>query len=209
MLAQLRSCAETNAGKRTARVYGSAGLRELVIKVVNYGYGQRVLAHPPSRLLEFKRATMTGRPVLSMRKSSRPAETRVQYAALPYRHRTASRTEVLLVTSRETGRWIIPKGWPIRRKTPYATAEREAREEAGVVGTIGKRAIGSFSYEKRLKNGKVIICKVKVFALKVKRQVEDWREKGQRQVQWLSRSKAAKTVLEPVLRNLIRTLPRR
>src|SRR6202790_1764933 len=102
-----------------------------------------------------------------------PAE-RVQYAALPFRQSKASRTEVLLVTSRDTGRWIIPKGWPLKGKAPHRAAAREAHEEAGVVGKINRRAIGSFSYEKRLKSGRVIVCEVKVFGLKVKEQEKSW-----------------------------------
>src|SRR5450755_4628773 len=103
---------------------------------------------------------------------------RVQYAALPYRQSRASRTEVLLVTSRDTGRWIIPKGWPIKRKAPHVAAAREAREEAGVVGRISRRPIGWFSYKKRLKRGRIVVCTVHVFALKVKRQKEHWPEKS-------------------------------
>ena len=79
---------------------------------------------------------------------------RVQYAALPYRRKGKSAPEVLLVTSRETGRWIIPKGWPLKGKAPHKAAAREAREEAGVVGKINRRSVGSFSYEKRLKGEK-------------------------------------------------------
>jgi 8-oxo-dGTP pyrophosphatase MutT (NUDIX family) len=134
---------------------------------------------------------------------------RVQYAALPYRQSRASRTEVLLVTSRDTGRWIIPKGWPIKRKAPHVAAAREAREEAGVVGRISRRPIGWFSYKKRLKRGRIVVCTVHVFALKVKRQKEHWPEKGQREVQWMSRTKAAKSVGDPMLGNLIRTLTKR
>jgi 8-oxo-dGTP pyrophosphatase MutT (NUDIX family) len=96
---------------------------------------------------------------------------------LPYRRRADSATEVLLVTSRETGRWIIPKGWPLKGKSPHKAAAREAREEAGVVGRIKRRAIGSYSYEKRLKGGKVVDCEVQVFVLKVKRQETTWLEK--------------------------------
>src|SRR3984893_9736085 len=92
---------------------------------------------------------------------------RVQYAALPYRRKGNSSTEVLLVTSRETGRWIIPKGWPRKGKAPHKAEAREAREEACVLGKIERRAIGSFSYEKRLKGGKTVVCDVKVFPLKV------------------------------------------
>jgi 8-oxo-dGTP pyrophosphatase MutT (NUDIX family) len=141
--------------------------------------------------------------------TSGPAQGRIQYAALPYRRNSASRTEVLLVTSRETGRWIIPKGWPIKRRAPQVAAAREAREEAGVVGKISRRPIGWFSYEKRLKKGIIITCEVHVFALKVKRQQESWPEKGQREVQWMSRTRAAKAVADPKLGNMIRMLKKR
>jgi 8-oxo-dGTP pyrophosphatase MutT (NUDIX family) len=66
------------------------------------------------------------------------------------------RTEVLLVTSRDTRRWIIPKGWPQKGKAPHRAAAREAFEEAGVVGAVGRRPVGSFAYEKRFKNGRVV-----------------------------------------------------
>jgi 8-oxo-dGTP pyrophosphatase MutT (NUDIX family) len=138
--------------------------------------------------------------------TKKPAAGRVQYAALPYRRRGSSRTEVMLVTSRETGRWIIPKGWPKRRKTPYACAAREALEEAGVVGEVGKSPIGSYSYRKRLKRGKVVVCQVAVFPLEVKRLKKSWPERGEREVQWFSPTAAAATVREPMLRNIIRNL---
>jgi 8-oxo-dGTP pyrophosphatase MutT (NUDIX family) len=134
---------------------------------------------------------------------------RVQYAALPYRRKRNSATEVLLVTSRDTGRWIIPKGWPLKGKAPHKAAAREAREEAGVVGKINRRAIGAFSYRKRLKGGKVVVCEVQVFVLKVKRQEESWLEKGERKLKWLTRAKAAKAVGDSVLGTIIRTLPKR
>jgi 8-oxo-dGTP pyrophosphatase MutT (NUDIX family) len=129
---------------------------------------------------------------------------RVQYAALPYRRKGKSPTEVLLVTSRGTGRWIIPKGWPAKGKS----AAREAREEAGVVGSVKRRPLGTFSYEKRLKSGKVVTCKVRVFALKVERQEARWLEKGERKLKWLPRTKAAKKVGDHPLGRIIRTLHR-
>src|ERR1700730_14184731 len=107
-----------------------------------------------------------------------PTTKRVQYAALPYRRRGDSRTEVMLVTSRETGRWVIPKGWPKRHKAPYACAAREALEEGGVVGEVGGLPIGSYSYKKRLKRGKVVVCQVEVFPLEVKRLKKTWPEKA-------------------------------
>jgi 8-oxo-dGTP pyrophosphatase MutT (NUDIX family) len=134
------------------------------------------------------------------------AAKRIQYAALPYRRRDDARTQVMLVTSRESGRWVIPKGWPKKRQSPRASAAREAREEAGVVGEIGKDSIGSYSYKKRMKNGAVVACEVRVFPLKVKRQQKSWPERGQREIQWFSRAKAAKVVKERALSDIIRSL---
>jgi 8-oxo-dGTP pyrophosphatase MutT (NUDIX family) len=139
--------------------------------------------------------------------SSRAARPRrVQYAALPYRLSGKSRTEVMLVTSRETQRWIIPKGWPQKGKAPHDSAAREAFEEAGVVGAVGKRAVGSFPYQKRLKNGVVTVCQVHVFPLRVRRQSKQWPEKEQREVKWVSAKEAAETVKEPMLSEIIRRL---
>src|SRR5437763_11705497 len=67
--------------------------------------------------------------------------------------------------SGETRRWIIPKGWPKRGKSPHRSEAREAFEEAGIVGAVGRRPVGSFSYEKRLKNGRSVECEVRVFPL--------------------------------------------
>ncbi|HEY6257839.1 MAG TPA: NUDIX hydrolase [Xanthobacteraceae bacterium] len=133
---------------------------------------------------------------------------RVQYAALPYRRRSDARTQVMLVTARESGRWVIPKGWPKKKKTPSATAAREALEEAGVVGKVGRASIGSYSIKKRLKSGAVVACVVRVFPLKVKRQEKSWPERGERDIQWFSRAKAAKVVRDRALAEIIRSLPK-
>jgi 8-oxo-dGTP pyrophosphatase MutT (NUDIX family) len=138
--------------------------------------------------------------------SSRAAAKRVQYAALPYRLRGKSRTEIMLVTSRETRRWIIPKGWPQMGKAPHVSAASEAFEEAGVVGTVGKQSVGSFEYRKRLKAGVITVCEVHVFPLKVRRQSKRWPEKEQRDVKWLPANDAAEAVKEPKLREIIRRL---
>src|SRR5271170_8084788 len=97
--------------------------------------------------------------------SDRSEAAPVQYAALPYRLSSRDRTEFLLITSRETRRWIIPKGWPQKGRAPHRSAAREAFEEAGVRGKVGKRSIGTFSYGKRRKNGDVVLCTVRVFPL--------------------------------------------
>jgi 8-oxo-dGTP pyrophosphatase MutT (NUDIX family) len=138
-----------------------------------------------------------------------PIAKRVQYGALPYRVSTGSRAEFMLVTSRETRRWIIPKGWPKKGKSPHHSAAREAFEEAGVVGAVGRRPVGSFSYEKRLKNGGSVECEVRVFPLEVKRQNKQWPEKQERKVKWLSASEAAEKVKEPMLSAIIRRLGRK
>jgi 8-oxo-dGTP pyrophosphatase MutT (NUDIX family) len=137
-----------------------------------------------------------------------PAPRRVQYAALPWR-RSNSATEVMLITSRGTGRWIIPKGWPMKRRPPHSTAAREALEEAGVLGQIGKKSIGSFSHRKVLKQGRSVVCEVEVFPLEVTRQRKTWPEKGKRKVQWFSASDAAKTVCAPLLGTIIRGLQKK
>jgi 8-oxo-dGTP pyrophosphatase MutT (NUDIX family) len=142
-----------------------------------------------------------------MIRSKLSVRRRVQYAALPYRWDGRSAVEVLLITSRETGRWIIPKGWPLKGKRPHRTAAREAQEEAGVTGKINRRPIGSFPYRKRLKSGKVVLCEVQVFALRVTGQRARWTEKGERKVKWMPRAKAATTVKNSVLRTIIRSIP--
>src|SRR6266480_7605827 len=102
------------------------------------------------------------------------AAKRVQYGALPYRLSAGLRPQFMLITSRDTRRWIIPKGWPKKGKSPHHSAAREAFEEAGVVGAVAKRSVGSFTYEKRLKNGGAVVCEVRVFALKVRGQTKQW-----------------------------------
>jgi 8-oxo-dGTP pyrophosphatase MutT (NUDIX family) len=132
------------------------------------------------------------------------ATTRVQCAALPFRVSDSSGIEVMLVTSRETRSWIIPKGWVKKRDNLWQSAAREAREEAGVTGVVGTEPIGSFSYDKRLASGQTVPCEVQVFPLQVKRCWKKWPEKGQREISWFSPNAAADAVREPLLGSLIR-----
>ena len=125
----------------------------------------------------------------------------VQYAALPYR--CAERVEVLLVTSRDTGRWVIPKGWPMKGRKPHSVAEREALEEAGVTGRIGKHPIGSYHYGKRLLGGATVDCVVHVYPLAVEQQKAAWREQDQRITRWFGPDEAAVIVQEPALAALL------
>lgn len=141
-----------------------------------------------------------------MRGPSVPPKRRLQYAAVPYRRRDDGAIEVLLVTSRETKRWVVPKGWPIRGAKPHASAAREALEEAGVLGRTETDAIGNYHYDKRLKNGTQARCKVQVFPLEVRTQRKRWREKGERKARWFKLAKAVEAVQEPGLRRLLRKL---
>ncbi|HSZ51533.1 MAG TPA: NUDIX hydrolase [Caulobacteraceae bacterium] len=127
--------------------------------------------------------------------------TAVQYAALPYRMN--DEVEVLLLTSRETGRWVLPKGWPIAGKSPRAAARQEALEEAGVIGRVCKQPIGVFHYDKRLDGGGLVTCKVVVYPLEVTRQLKRWPEQGQRTTGWFRTEDAALAVLEPELAILL------
>jgi 8-oxo-dGTP pyrophosphatase MutT (NUDIX family) len=129
--------------------------------------------------------------------------SRVQYAALPYRVDGSARTEIMLITSRERRRWIIPKGWPHKGRPPHRSAAREAFEEAGVVGKVRRRPVGTFSYRKRHKNGSFTVCEVRVFALRVRRQSRKWPEKNEREFQWLPAARAAKQVKDPHLGEII------
>jgi 8-oxo-dGTP pyrophosphatase MutT (NUDIX family) len=119
--------------------------------------------------------------------------TRIQYGALPYRFNESGSVEVLLITSRKTKRWIIPKGWPIKGLKPSKAAAREAYEEAGVRGRIARRAFGHYVYEKRLEDSIITIpCQVQVFLLTVERQSKDWPELKQRMARWFPAAEAAR-----------------
>lgn len=126
-----------------------------------------------------------------------------QFGALPYRHLEEGGVEVMLVTSRTTKRWIIPKGWPMGARAPHKVAEQEAMEEAGVEGRVHKRAVGFYHYNKLLSNGLGVHCRVDVFALHVMKQKSVWPERKHRDRRWLSLKEAAKLVGDADLAPLI------
>ncbi len=138
-----------------------------------------------------------------------PSVAHFQYPALPYRGGEKSELEVMLITSRQTRRWIIPKGWPKSGMPPHLTAAEEAFEEAGVAGKISKRPIGSYSYDKILEEGNRTRCSVRVFALRVVRQHKKWPEKRERRIVWYTPTEAARRVREPHLRRIIRNFAKR
>lgn len=134
------------------------------------------------------------------------AAMKFQSAALPYRKAADGKPEILLITSRETRRWILPKGWIENNVKPHDTAALEAFEEAGVRGRIKKKPIGSYIYEKRLSNGDSVLCEVSVFALKVTAELNDWPEKNERERRWMSVGQGAIHISEGGLVKLLLSL---
>lgn len=130
---------------------------------------------------------------------------RNQFAALCWRmHR--GRVEVLLITSRDTGRWVLPKGWPMEGKTPSHCAAIEAWEEAGVRGKVAGEALGFYSYDKMMGLQAPLPCMVTVFPLRVEELASRFPERKQRRRRWFNAEKAAKLVAEPELKELLLAL---
>lgn len=126
-----------------------------------------------------------------------------QIGALPYRIDRVGRVEVLLITSRETRRWVIPKGNPIAGLAPHEAAAQEAYEEAGVRGIASPDAIGAFAYVKRHRTRADRDLIVTVFPLAFVEQLADWPERDQRETRWFSLEGAAAAVDEADLKTLI------
>lgn len=131
-------------------------------------------------------------------------EFRQQYGALCFRRTgEAAGIEVLLITSRDSGRWVIPKGWPMKKKKPFEAAALEAFQEAGVRGRVIKKSIGHYTYLKWLDNGDVAPCMVDLFQIDVTDMVPDFKEKGQRTIAWVSTEEAARRVREVELKSIL------
>jgi 8-oxo-dGTP pyrophosphatase MutT (NUDIX family) len=128
-----------------------------------------------------------------------------QVAALPYRQRPSGEVEVLILTSRETQRFIIPKGWQPKKLSGWKAAAREAEQEAGLEGKIAHKPIGSYLYWKRLEDHFALV-EVDVYPLKVTKCRKTWREKSERLCQWLTPQEAALIVDEPGLMAILQRL---
>lgn len=133
-----------------------------------------------------------------------PTGRLVQVAALVWRD-NGGKLEVLVITSRGTGRWIIPKGWPQVGKTLPQAALREAYEEAGVRGAVATRPIGSYCYEKTdLPPETDCAFTVDVFPVHFSHQEKHYPERGERQGKWVTPTEAAEYVDEPELKAILR-----
>lgn len=151
------------------------------------------------------RALKTESKSLSLKKLLRKAHAKPlkQVAALPFRVGADGQVEVMLITSRDTGRWVIPKGWPMIGRKAHRAAEREAYEEAGLKGRIGASPVGWYHYEKRLTCGSALPCKVRVYPLRVEGQHARWPERDQRTQLWCLPEEAARLVHEDELQRLL------
>ena len=134
-------------------------------------------------------------------RNAQKTDLRTQFAALCYRVKDG-KLQFCLITSRRSGRWIIPKGWPMDGETPADAAATEAFEEAGLRGKVGLRPVGVFSYYK-VRSADELPCMAVVYPLKVKKVLKTWPEKGERTRKWMSRKKAASLIDDAELREII------
>jgi len=139
------------------------------------------------------------------RPSAGGGEAPLQVAALPYRRRSDGTFEVMLVTSRGTGSWILPKGWPMAGKTLAEAAAQEAYEEAGVRGVASPDEIGRFAHSKSQLLAEPLHCEVAVFPMAVEQELEVWPERRQRTRAWFAVDEAAAAVKSPALARIIRS----
>ena len=128
-----------------------------------------------------------------------------QVAALPIRREADGSVRVLLVTTRETGRWVIPKGWPWPDCEDCLSAAQEAREEAGVLGRVQSRPLGSFVYEKRRSSGAELV-RADVYVVEVTSLLDSWPEQDERQRAWFTLEDASNVVSDHELRELLQAL---
>lgn len=131
----------------------------------------------------------------------RSRATLAQSAALPYRC-GGHGSEVLLVTSRRTRRWVVPKGTLEPRLTPAQSAAAEAFEEAGVLGPVSADPIGAYGYEKAV-GSRIVYCSVRVYPMRVTVELADWPERSQRRRAWMAFDVAARGVAETGLRRIL------
>lgn len=146
------------------------------------------------------------RKAAASRRKGRNGKGALQYAALPCRRDADGGLLVLLVTSRETRRWVAPKGWPMPEKDGAGAAGREAFEEAGVLGVVSLPPVGRYVYAKRLSPKRAKRVEVEVHRLDVVAELDDWPERDERRRQWFPPKEAATLVEEEGLAALILAL---
>jgi len=127
-----------------------------------------------------------------------------QFGVLAWKPGKAGEPRILLITSRETKRWVVPRGNPMRGLAPHEAAAEEAWEEAGVRGNVPAEPLGTYRYMKVRKNGDVE-AEVTLYPMRVAAKIEDWPERAERKRRWFAPEEAAEAVHEEGLADLIRT----
>lgn len=134
---------------------------------------------------------------------SRAPGSRHQFGVLPFLVEPEDRLRIVLVTSRGSGRWTIPKGNPMAGKKPHRAAEIEALEEAGLIGKVSKQPLGSYALWKRMSDH-FVLATVTVFPFQVERLMPTFKEMAVRKVETFPQGIAADLVQESGLAELIR-----
>jgi 8-oxo-dGTP pyrophosphatase MutT (NUDIX family) len=129
-----------------------------------------------------------------------------QYGVLPWRRSAGGGAEILLITSRETRRWVVPRGNAIAGLRDYESAAQEAYEEAGIRGGVERSALGTYRYDKR-RHGSLVAAEVQLFRMLVTEEAAEWPERGERERRWFEPKDAAAAVAEPDLAQLILRTP--
>lgn len=131
-----------------------------------------------------------------------------QYGVIPWRRGAGGQAEILLITSRETRRWVVPRGNPIAGLRDYEAAAQEAFEEAGIRGGVEETPLGTYRYDKRRRDGSLVPAEVRLFRMLVTEEAAQWPERSERERRWFSPAEAAAAVAEAGLADLIlRTAP--
>ncbi|HEX9931408.1 MAG TPA: NUDIX hydrolase [Allosphingosinicella sp.] len=126
-----------------------------------------------------------------------------QYGTVAWKRGVKERPLVLLITSRDTGRWVVPRGNPIPGLPPHLSAAQEAFEEAGVRGPVTSEVVGEYGYRKTRRSGRGVRARVVLFPLRVEEELAEWPEAGERTRRWFAPAAAAEAVLEPELKALL------
>ena len=129
----------------------------------------------------------------------------VQFGTIAWREEEDGAVRILLITSRETRRWVVPRGNAMPRLGAAGSAAEEAYEEAGIRGAISEQPLGSYRYDKRRKNGALVPAEVRLYALRVLEELDEWPERDQRERRWFAPAEAAEAVDEPDLKELLRS----
>jgi len=127
-----------------------------------------------------------------------------QSGVLPYRP-SGPDLKILIILSRTSGNWIVPKGHLEPGLTARESAEAEALEEAGLLGDVGFRPIGAYTYRRHPSRG-AVICRVRLFPMRVTQEVEEYDERGEREKRWVSADEAVDLLAYSGLRRAVSKL---